>query len=251
MIEDMEPQRWPGLVRLESVRPHLRLNVPQQRHQIRLLRHPLTLPALLVSHQLVQLVLGIDVSALKGGLLPPLLLRPDLLQQLLHAALERVLHLPGASHVCDELLDPPPRIFHPFHLREGVKPVGDVSHERALVRFRDVTDVLDVQQVGDPDFFGRNVKRQLHVAAMIGLVEAVVVDQVGSMDVEQGTAIRPLAREVIPANPGNIQCQPIIPAGRKVPNVNIVVAGRFPLTPQQQALLGRHALFVDIADGEP
>lgn len=46
------------------------------------------------------------------------------------------------------------------------------------------------------------------------------------------------------------QCEPIVPAGGEVADFDFVVAGRLPLTPQQQTLLRTETLLVDVADGE-
>ena len=46
------------------------------------------------------------------------------------------------------------------------------------------------------------------------------------------------------------ESQTIIPRGRKVSNINALVAGCFALTPQEKTLLRRQALFVDVRNGE-
>ncbi|KAH8633315.1 hypothetical protein IG631_11949 [Alternaria alternata] len=46
------------------------------------------------------------------------------------------------------------------------------------------------------------------------------------------------------------QCKSIVPAGGEVANFDFIVAGRLPLTPQQQTLLRTETLLVDVADGE-
>jgi hypothetical protein len=48
-----------------------------------------------------------------------------------------------------------------------------------------------------------------------------------------------------------IQCQPIIPTRREIPNLDLLVAGSLPLTPEQEALFSTQPLLVDIADGKP
>jgi hypothetical protein len=53
------------------------------------------------------------------------------------------------------------------------------------------------------------------------------------VDIEQGT-----------------ECKSIVPAGGEVANFDFIVAGRLPLTPQQQTLLRTETLLVDVADGE-
>ncbi len=120
-----------------------------------------------------------------------------------------------------------------LHLREGVEPVGDVGHEAALVGLGHVAHVLRVQQLGDADLAVGDVKGQLHVAAAVRLVQGVVVDQVGPVDVQQ-----------------RAEGEPVVPAGAEVAHVHLVVARRLALAPQEQALLGRHALLVDVVDGE-
>lgn len=44
--------------------------------------------------------------------------------------------------------------------------------------------------------------------------------------------------------------QPIIPRAGEVPDINSLVAGCFPLAPQEEALFGRETLLIDIGDGE-
>lgn len=48
-----------------------------------------------------------------------------------------------------------------------------------------------------------------------------------------------------------IQCKSVIPACRKVPNLDFFVTGSLPLTPEQEALLGTQSLLVDIAYCKP
>lgn len=48
----------------------------------------------------------------------------------------------------------------------------------------------------------------------------------------------------------HLQCQSVVPARGEVTDFDLIVAGRLPLTPQQQTLLGTETLFVDVADGE-
>jgi len=78
-----------------------------------------------------------------------------------------------------------------------------------------------------------NIKRHLHVATMIALIKRIVVDQVGAMDVKQGT-----------------EGQTVVPARTEVTDVHLIIASRLALTPKKQALLGRHALLVDVVNGE-
>jgi hypothetical protein len=68
---------------------------------------------------------------------------------------------------------------------------------------------------------------------MVRLVQAVVIDEVRPVNVEQRT-----------------KRQPVVPAGGKVSHVDVVVARRLPLAPQQQALLCAEALLVDVVDCE-
>ena len=114
-----------------------------------------------------------------------------------------------------------------------MEPVGDIGHQTALVGLGHVAHVLDVEQLGDADLLVGNVEGQLHVAPVVRLVERVVIDQVRAVDVEQGT-----------------KGEAVVPAGTEVAHVHLVVAGRLTLAPQKQTFLGRHALLVDIVDGE-
>jgi hypothetical protein len=112
------------------------------------------------------------------------LLVGDLAEELSHTALKAVLHFPGSLHVGNKFLNTSSGVFDTFHGGEGVEPVGDVCHERTFVGLCNVTDVVDVKQVRDADFLGSNVKGQLHVSTVVVLVEFVVVDEVGAMDIE-------------------------------------------------------------------
>lgn len=87
-----------------------------------------------------------------------------------------MLHAPRALHHLDKFLDAASRGLDPVELREGVEPVGDVGHEGALVGLCDIADILDVEQGGDADFFGRDAEGEGGVAFVVGFVEGIVVD---------------------------------------------------------------------------
>jgi hypothetical protein len=176
---------------------------------------------------------GVCICPLEFRQLPALHLLADRLEQRRHPPLVRALHIPGAPHVVNKLLHAATRVLYLLHLRKGVEPVGDVGHQTALVGLRHVAHVLHVEQLGDANLLMGNVERHLHVAPVVRLVERIVVDQVRPVDVEQGA-----------------EREPVVPAGAEVANVDLVVARRLALAPQQQPLLGRHALLVDVVDGE-
>lgn len=79
-IQRLQPQLLRWLIGSQTIRTHLRLDVAQQRRQIRLLRHPLPFLALLIRHEGLQLLLGIHVGALERGSLPKLFLYLDMPQ---------------------------------------------------------------------------------------------------------------------------------------------------------------------------
>jgi hypothetical protein len=125
----------------------------------------------------------IDIGTVKSSLFPLLALRRNLSQQLTHALLEVVLHLPSAIHVMYELFYPAAGVLDALHLRKGVEPVGNVGHEGSLVGLGYVANVFHVEQVGNANLFGGDVESELHVSAVIVLVQAVIVDEVGPVDV--------------------------------------------------------------------
>lgn len=49
----------------------------------------------------------------------------------------------------------------------------------------------------------------------------------------------------------HVQSQSIVPARRKVSDINLVIASAFPLTSQKQPLLRCQLLLVDVTDCEP
>jgi hypothetical protein len=233
LVEHLQLEMSRGFVRPQPVRAQLRLDVSQQRGQLALLRYPLPLEPALVFGKLGGLGFGISIGALERRLAPALHLLANRLQQRRHPALIGALHIPRPAHVVDELFDAATRVLDLLHLREGVEPVGNVRHQTALVGLGHVAHVLDVEELGDANLAVGNVEGELHVAAVVRLVELVVVDEIGPVDVEERT-----------------ERQAVVPAGAEVAHVNLVVAGGFALAPQQQALLGRHALFVDVVDCE-
>lgn len=110
----------------------------------------------------------------------------NLLQQLPHPLLETMLHTPRALHHLHELLYTASRGLDPVELRERVEPVRNVRHERALIRLRNIAHVLHVQECRNPNLLRRNAEGECCVALVVGFVEGVVVDQVWSVDIEQG-----------------------------------------------------------------
>jgi len=232
-IHYIEPQVCRRLVRPQPIRAQLRLDVTQQRCQFALLCHPFSLQATLVRRELPGLRLRVSIRALKPRLLPALNLLPYRLEQSCHPPLVRALHLPRSLHVVHELLHSPPGVLDLFHLRESVEPVGNVCHQTPLVGLGDIAHILNVEQLRDTNLPMGNIKRHLHVATMIALIKRIVVDQVGAMDVKQGT-----------------EGQTVVPARTEVTDVHLIIASRLALTPKKQALLGRHALLVDVVNGE-
>lgn len=70
-----------------------------------------------------------------------------------------------------------------------MEPVGNVCHEGSLIRLGDIAHILDIEQVRDANLFGGNVEGELHVSAVVVLVEAVVIDEVGAVNVEQSATV--------------------------------------------------------------
>ena len=68
---------------------------------------------------------------------------------------------------------------------------------------------------------------------MIALVQLIEIDQVRAVDIQQGA-----------------EGQAVVPARAEIPHLDLIIARRLPLTPQQQALARTQALIVDVADGE-
>lgn len=95
-----------------------------------------------------------------------------------------------------------------------MEPVGNVRHQTELVGLGHVAHILDVEQLRDANLLVREVKGQLHVAAVVRLVERIVVDQVWPVDVEQGA-----------------ECESVVPAAAEVAHVDFIVACRLALTP--------------------
>lgn len=110
---------------------------------------------------------GIDVGAKEPRVLPSTPHFVDLLQQLPHPFLEAMLHAPRTLHHLDELLNSSPRSLDAVELGEGVEPVRDVGHEGALIGLSDVADVLDIEESGDADLFGRDAEGESCVAFVV------------------------------------------------------------------------------------
>jgi len=66
-----------------------------------------------------------------------------------------------------------------------VEPVGDVCHEGSFVGFRDISNIFDIKKVWNPNLLASNIERQLHVSLMIGLVQLIKINEIGSVDVEK------------------------------------------------------------------
>lgn len=138
----------------------------------------------------------------------------DSLEQSGHSTLVSALHLPRTLHVVEELLHTTTGVLDLLHLREGVEPVGDVGHQRTLIGLGNVAHILNIEQLGDTDLGMSDIESQLHVSTMIRLVEGVVVDEIGTVDIEEGA-----------------EGQTVIPAAAEIADVDFVIARCLALTP--------------------
>lgn len=67
---------------------------------------------------------------------------------------------------------------------------------------------------------------------MVVFVQLFKVDEIWSMDVEERTAKLAINTITASGDVQHLQRQPIVPACRKVPDLNLIIACSFPLTPQ-------------------
>ena len=100
--------------------------------------------------------------------------------------------------------------------------------------------ILGVQQLHQTELLLGSFKCVVEVVHCIGLGQLLVLNQVGSVLVDDG-----------------IEGQTISPGGREVSNIDIVVASRLDLAPQQEGVLGGPGLLAlllvdgDLLDLEP
>jgi hypothetical protein len=82
--------------------------------------------------------------------------------------------------------------------REAVEVLGDVRDDRALVGTRDVDEILDIEQTRNAELLLGDRERLLEIAARVGRIERAVVEQIGSVLVDERTereTVLPVVRE--------------------------------------------------------
>lgn len=67
---------------------------------------------------------------------------------------------------------------------------------------------------------------------MVVLIQLFKVDEIWSVDVKERTTRLAISTITASGDRQHLQRQPIVPACRKVPDLNLIIACSFPLTPQ-------------------
>ena len=92
-----------------------------------------------------------------------------------------VLHSPNRLHDLCEFGDTTASSIDLSELRKGVEVLGDISHDRALIRLGDVANILDIQQLRDSQVLGGHIKGELSVGMSVRLVQRVEIQQIGAV----------------------------------------------------------------------
>ena len=66
---------------------------------------------------------------------------------------------------------------------------------------------------------------------MVVLIQLFKVDEIWSVDVKERTTRLAISTITASGDGQHLQRQPIVPACRKVPDLNLIIACSFPLTP--------------------
>lgn len=135
--------------------------------------------------------------------------------------------------------------------------LGDVSHDGALIWLGGIDDIRNVEKGRQAKLLLSNVERELQVLGGVGLVEAVVVDEVRTVGVNErakGEAIFLHAR-ISSVSQGQGQARQkgrtrTLPRGVEVLDGDTVISLCLLLTPQQEGILGSKLLFRNVIDGE-
>lgn len=107
---------------------------------------------------------------------------------LLNTSLIVVLHRPDRLHDFSKLGHTTTCSIHLTKLREGMEVLSHISHNGTLIGLGDITNILDIQQLGNVEMVGCNIKGELSICVSVRLVERVKVQKVRAVAVNQSTA---------------------------------------------------------------
>lgn len=211
----------------------LSLDLSEETLQIGLLSGPLTLLGLLVVTELRLKGLGSLVVVGKAGRLKLISLSEDVTIQFASAALIVVDQVRQLLQVINELGDTATSRLGLIEGREDLVELGNIGHDRTLIRTGHGDDILNIQKTGNVEMIGSSLEGLVEVTSLILRVQRIEVDQVGTMTMDDSA-----------------EGQTILERSREVLDVDILVSLGLTLAPQEQTFLGRETLLRETRDDE-